>query len=322
LTQAGLTERAIPHWCSAGESAAARSANVEAIAHLNKGLDLVATLPKSPQHLQEELGLLLAIGGPLMATKGFAAPEVERTYSRVSALCHQMNRSTELFPALKGLWNCYFVRGEFHRAYDLAASLVKIAEEQDDIRRGLARRALAGAEFFLGRFADAAATANEGVAIDDAVAAWDDPAPLVLYNERAAVVCRLYSAWAQWYLGFPDSALQKVEAGLAIAQRLEHASSVAYALIFAAQLNILRREFDPARRRAEAAVEIAREHRMSAWLGHATVCWGFALVGLGHQAEGIGQIHSGLAVRHATGARLLDTQWIGFLAEAHLRGAS
>src|SRR5262245_29267362 len=191
LTEAGLTERAIPYWRRAGELAVARSANVEAIAHLTKGLDLIATLPNSPQHLNEELALLLAIGGPLKQTKGFGAPEVERTYGRASALCHQMNRSAELYPAMRGLWGCYFVRGELQRAHDLAASLVKIAEEQDDIRRGLARRALAGTKFFLSQFADAAATANEAVAIDDAVAAWEDPASLVLYNERPAVVGRL-----------------------------------------------------------------------------------------------------------------------------------
>src|SRR5262245_16043847 len=230
-----------------------------------------------------------------------------------------MNRSAELFPALKGLWGCYFVRGEYQRAYDLAASLVKIAEEQDDIRRGLARRALAGTKFFLGQFADAAATANEAIAIDDAVAAWDDPAPLVLYHERAAVVCRQYLAWTLWYLGFPDSALQTVEAGLGLAERLAHAHGVAHALTFAAELHNLRREFDLAHRRAEAAIDIAREHRMSARLGHATICRGYALVGLGRQAEGITQIHSGLAAWRVTGGRLFDTQWLGFLAETHLQ---
>ena len=38
LTEAGLAERAIPYWRRAGELAAGRSANVEAIAHLSKGL--------------------------------------------------------------------------------------------------------------------------------------------------------------------------------------------------------------------------------------------------------------------------------------------
>ena len=84
---------------------------VEAIAHLSKGLELIATLPELQNHLTGELALLLAIGGPLMANKGFAAPEVERTYRRASELCQQMNRPAELFPALKGLWACYFERG-------------------------------------------------------------------------------------------------------------------------------------------------------------------------------------------------------------------
>ena len=320
LTGAGLSERAIPYWRRAGELVAARSANLEAIANLSKGLELMGTLPNAAERPDEELALRLAIGGPLIATKGSAAPEVEQTYSRAWALCEQLGRSDELFPVLRGLWINHLVRGELRRAHDLAEQLVMLAEEGGmPLRRALARRALGATLFFLGRFADAATAANEGIAIDDAVAAWDDPAHLLLYTERAGVVCRLYSAWALWYLGFPDGALQKVEAGLALAQRLAHASGLAFALIWAAALHILRREFDPAYTRAEAAVEIARKHRMSAWFGHATVCRGFALVGLSHQGEGIAQIQTGLAAWHVTGARLLDTQWLGFTAEARLR---
>jgi class 3 adenylate cyclase/predicted ATPase len=319
LTDAGLAARAVPYWRRAGELAAGRSANLEAIAHLSEGLELIATLPDAPEYLNEELALLLAIGGPLMANKGFAAPEVERTYSRASALCDRMGRSAELFPALRGLWSCYFVRGEYQRAYDLAVRLVMLADEQEETRRALARRALGATLFFFGRLADAAKAVNEGIAIDDAVAAWKNPAHLLLYTERAGVACRLYSAWTLWYLGFPDAALQKVETGLDLAQRLAHTSGLAFAMIWAAALHNLRREFKAAHRQAEAAVEIAHKHRMSAWFGHTTVCRGVALAGLGHHAEGIAQIHTGLAAWHATGARLLDSQWLGFLAEAHLQ---
>ena len=41
LPDAGLVERAVPYWGRAGELAAGRSANLEAIAHLSKGLELV-----------------------------------------------------------------------------------------------------------------------------------------------------------------------------------------------------------------------------------------------------------------------------------------
>ena len=285
LTEAGLAERAIPHWRRAGELAAGRSANVEAIAHLGKALELLGTLPNSRERPDDELNLQLAIGGPLLATRGYAAPEVERTYSRAWALCDRLGRPAELFAVLRGLWNCYLVRGEYRRAHDLAERLVALADEQGvPLRRALARRARGTVLFFLGRFADAAAALDEGIAIDDAVGAWEERrADLLLHTERAAVACRLYSAEALWFLGFPDGARERIEGGLALAHRLEHPNSLAFALTWAAILHNFRREFAEARGRAEAAMEIAGRHRMSAWFGHASVCRGFALAGLGQR---------------------------------------
>jgi tetratricopeptide (TPR) repeat protein len=321
LTDAGLAARAIPYWGRAGDLAAARSANLEAIAHLGMGLELLGTLPETPERLDDELALRLAIGGSLIATKGYAASEVERTYSRASALCDQLGRSAELFAVLRGLWNCFFVRGELQQAHDLAVRLVTLAEEQGTpVHRALARRARGTTLFYLGRFGEAATALSDGIAIDDAVAAWEEPAHFLLYTERAGVVCRLYSAWALWFLGFPAGALQKVEAGLALAQRLAHANSLAFALTWTGLLHNFRREFDAAHGRAGAAIEIAGEHRLPHWLAIATICRGFALVGLRQQAEGIAQLQTGRAAYlSGTGARVVDSQWLGLIAEAHVQ---
>ena len=69
-------------------------------------MELIGNLANASDHFEEELNLRLAIGGPLMATKGYASPEVERTYSRAWVLCEQLGRSKELFPVLRGVWNC------------------------------------------------------------------------------------------------------------------------------------------------------------------------------------------------------------------------
>jgi predicted ATPase len=199
--------------------------------------------------------------------------------------------------------------------------LVTLAEEEGvPLRRALAQRARGTTLFFLGRFVDAMEELNDGIAIDDAVAAWEEHrADLLVHTERAAVVCRLYSGWALWYLGYPNGALERVEAGLALAQRLAHVNSLAFSLTWAALLHSLRRELVAARRQAEAASEIAREYGLSQWLAIATMYRGFALAGLGQRVEGIAQLQTGLAAWNATGGRLFDTQWLGFLAEAHLR---
>ena len=46
----------------------------------------------------------LALGPALMATRGFAAPEVERAYARARELCQQVGETPQLFPVLRGLW--------------------------------------------------------------------------------------------------------------------------------------------------------------------------------------------------------------------------
>jgi predicted ATPase len=129
-------------------------------------------------------------------------------------------------------------------------------------------------------------------------------------------VCRLHSAWTSWFLGFPDRALESVEAGLALGRRLGHVHSLAFALIWAALIHNLRREFADAAQRAEAAIQVASEHRLPQWLALASICRAFALVGLGQWTEGIAQLQTGLADWNGTGARVLDTQWLGFRAEA------
>ncbi len=318
-----MAERAIPYWRRAGELAAGRSADLEAIAHLDKGLELVGTLPATPERLNEELSLRLAIGLPLIATKGIASLEAERTYSRASALCDQLGRSAELFPVLRGLWNCYFVRGELQRAHDLAARLAELAEQQGTpVQRALARRALGTSLLYSGRFADAAEELHQGIAIDDEVAAWEDSAHLLLYTERASLACRLYLAWVLWLLGFPDRALKTMEAGIVLSQNFSHAYSLAFGLGWAAVLHNWRGEFALAQRRAEATIDLASAHRLPQLLAVGTMHRGFALVGLGRLMEGLPKLGTGLAIWNGVGAHLLDTQWLGFIAQAHLQAGS
>jgi predicted ATPase len=102
-TEAGLAAQAIPYWQQAGQKAAARSAHAEAIAHLTKGLELLKALPDTPERTQQELTLQIALGGPLMATKGYGAPEVEGVYVRARELCRQAGETPQLFPVLRGL---------------------------------------------------------------------------------------------------------------------------------------------------------------------------------------------------------------------------
>ena len=81
-TEAGLIEQAIPYWQQAGQRATQRSANVEAISHLTKGLELLKTLARYSRARPARTHAANHPGACLMATKGFAAPEVETSLLR------------------------------------------------------------------------------------------------------------------------------------------------------------------------------------------------------------------------------------------------
>src|SRR6516162_9330635 len=67
-TEAGLIEQAVSYWHKAGQSAVQRSAHVEAMSPLHTGLALLQTLPETPQRLEREVDMLLALEASLRAT--------------------------------------------------------------------------------------------------------------------------------------------------------------------------------------------------------------------------------------------------------------
>src|SRR5262249_43147063 len=89
-TEAGLYEQAGRYWQRAGENAIQRSTHVEAIAHLRQGLELLQTLPETPERFQREVDMLIALGASLLTVKGSAAPEVGQTYTRARHLCQYL----------------------------------------------------------------------------------------------------------------------------------------------------------------------------------------------------------------------------------------
>jgi predicted ATPase/class 3 adenylate cyclase len=116
FTEAGLAEQAVRYWQRAGQLASDCSAHLEAISHCTTGIELLKSLPETPEHTQQALTLHTALGAALLITKGQGAPEVEHAYSQARALCQQVGETPELIPVLFGLWRFYVVRPQLHTA--------------------------------------------------------------------------------------------------------------------------------------------------------------------------------------------------------------
>jgi class 3 adenylate cyclase/tetratricopeptide (TPR) repeat protein len=167
-TEAGLTEQAVLYWHKAGQGAIQRSAHVEAIAHLRQGLALLETLPETPQHLQREVDLLIAMGASLLAVQGYAASVVEQTYLRAHHLCQHLENPQQRLPVLRGLWIYYCARPALQTAYTLSEQFLTLAQQaQDPVMLPAAHRAVGTTLFFLGATTEAHTHFAQGIALDD-----------------------------------------------------------------------------------------------------------------------------------------------------------
>ncbi len=102
--EGGDKAKAIAYRLGAAQIAAARHAFAEAEAHLERGLAALATLPETPERDREELTFQSMIGAIRMSTRGYAAPEVGRAYTRALELSQRTAEGPPPFPILWGIW--------------------------------------------------------------------------------------------------------------------------------------------------------------------------------------------------------------------------
>ena len=263
----------------------------------------------------------MALGVPLTATKGWAAPEVGNVYLRARELCHEAGDSPETFLVLWGLWAFYLQLAEEHKqAYELSEQLLRLAQNtQDPVLLLLARYAMGVTLFFLGEFAPARTHLERGLAFYDS--ALHHSLAFSYGSVDPGVGCLCNTAWALWYLGYPDQALKSSHEALTLAHELSHPFSLAFALDYAAVLHQCRREGHAVQDRAEAAIALSTEQGFPVWLSQGTIFRGWALVERKQVEEGISQIREGLAAMQTTGSELWGSQHLALLAEAYEKAA-
>jgi predicted ATPase len=314
-TEAGLVVQAIPYWQRAGERARQRSANVEAISHLFKGLELLKTLPDTPERIQQELNLQTTLAPAFMATKGYASQEVERAVIRAWELCQQLGETPQLFPVLHGLWRFYLVRPDLHMARERAEQCLHLAQSTQDPEFLLeAHMALGAAFLWLGELVPARAHHEQGIALYDPQR---HRSHTFLYGQDPGVFCLSYGAWALWYHGYPDTALGRVHEALTLAQELSHPYSLGFALRSVVVVHQLRFERQAVREWAEKLIALSNEQGFAYWLAWGNILRGWALAKQGDGEEEIAQIRQGLAAHQATEAELAQPYFLALLAEAY-----
>jgi predicted ATPase len=314
----GNTQKAVEYLQLAGQQAMQRSANAEALSHLTRALELLKTLPDTPERTQQELALQIALGVALSVTKGFAAPEVGRAYTRARHLCGQVGDTPQLLSVLFGLWVFYLTRGEYRKGRELAEQLLHAAQRvQDPIPLVAAHYMLGATQHLLGELTPARAYLEQGITLYNPS---QHRSHTSLYGFDTGMTCLIWLALALWHLGYPDQALQRMREALTLAQGQAHPFGLAIVLAFAAWLHQYRREGQESRERAEAMIALAHEQGLLLYSAWGTILRGWALAAQSQEKEGIAQMREGLAAYRTTGAEENGQTWfLAWLAEAYGR---
>src|SRR5215475_1935931 len=309
--------RAVHYLHSAGEQALQRSAHQEAIAHFTHALTLLPILPETPEHTEQELQVHMALGPALIATKGYAAPDVGHNYSRARELCQQIGETPHLFPVLFGLWLFHLVRGELQTAYDEAEEFFRLVNRPQAPALFLEAHGIMGITLlYLGECAMARRSLEQSIALYNLA---QHRSLAFLYGQDHGVACLSYAAWVLWLLGYPDQALQRSQEALSLAQKLAHPFSRALALNFAALLRLYRREGQAAQAQAETLIALSVEQGFVLYCAHGTILRGGALAVQGQGEAGMAQMLQGLEALQATGAALRRPYYLTVLAEVYGR---
>jgi class 3 adenylate cyclase/predicted ATPase/ABC-type transport system involved in cytochrome c biogenesis ATPase subunit len=317
FTEAGLVEPAIDYWLKAGQHAARRSANAEALNHLARGLELLPNIDDPKLRNKSELLLQMSLGHSLRATKGWSIDSVKHAYTRALQLCKESGFDEHTLPAVFGLWTWNFVRGALGEAQALAEHLVNTAENLDDsVYKVLAHEALGFTLFAHGKFASAHAALQRSISLcEDGKAA----AYLDLSAQDPRVHVRLYDGMVLWLLGYPDQALRLCAEARRYADKSQRPFSEAMARTISLRVHQFRGEAAVIARQANAAIALCEENGFVHYLAMALILRGWATAQQGEFEKGIAEIQEGLEKQRATGALLYESYTLGLLADACIK---
>jgi predicted ATPase len=257
-------------------------------------------------------------GALLIAARGYAAPEVGQTYNRARELCEQVGQPAQLLHTLWGLYTFHMMRAEVETAQDLGGEIYTLVQAVSDPTLLVnAYLALGATAFHRGEFERAREYLACGAALPSP--------PLQTYSLTQSAqdpwgLCLGYEAMTLSPLGYPDQARERLAQTFRGAQALEHPFSLASCHEGYCHIAHCYREPHVVAEHAEAMVALATEHGFQQRLANGLTYRGWALAQQQQTEDGIEQIRRGIAAYQAAGISLMLPYFLGFLAEAALRG--
>jgi predicted ATPase len=317
--EAKITEKATDYLRQAGERAVQLSAYEEGLAHLTRGLALLATLPDSPERAEEELALQLALGLAWQGIKGPQTGIAKEAFSRARELSQEMGKTAQLCRVLGDLAVHHYVRAEHRTALEFGEQALSLAQQANDpLLVSLGHWYLGVVLFCVGEY-------TASLAHLEHIISFYDPRQhhhslVIVRGSDAGSGALAYAACCLWCLGYPDQALRRSQEALALARELAHPFSLADVLCYAGcMFSKLRRDGQALKLSAEELIRLSKEGGVRNWSAAGSGFLGEALAMLGQVQEGIAQMREGMDAQQSQGIRCQLPGTLCTVAEAYAK---
>lgn len=314
-TEASIAEKAVEQWLLAGRSALRRSAMVEALEHLHRGLALIDAMPQSPWRLQNELALTIFIGMAQIATQGYAVQGTRETFTKARTLCERLGDPPPLLAVLHGLWTHALLRADFPSAQQQAERILSRGESKGDPLWRLMGHRFSGVTCHpLGRFPEAIQQLETGLSLYD-------PAQQAVYAsvtvDDPRVVMLTYMSWSQMCAGKLSDAIRNSDEAVAQAQRMAHVYTLAHALNGAAFIALTIISPQAALAKLDELSAALADSGIAFYHAVETIFRGWCLAQIGEHNNAQALLASGMSAYRATDSVLYLSGFSRMSAEAH-----
>src|SRR5260370_5696346 len=262
LLQAGAAatdpRRTVRFLAMAAKREISQSAYESAIRDLQNAFELLKQLPHSKERDNRELDLLFDYGLALLAARGWHVPERESTYLRAHKLCLELGGDPRLFSVLYGLWSLHHVRGQHPRAVPYAAGMTQLGmRSPNDGMLVQAHWARGCGQFFMGQFADAHVSFQEGISQYYRQRHGNLERE---YGQDPCMSCLCYDAMTLWILGYAVQAAKRWQDSLNLACDIVHPFSLTWGLANLTIYYLIRRNLARAIDLIDEGLLLTKEH--------------------------------------------------------------
>jgi predicted ATPase len=274
---------------------------------------MLGTIIDAGERNRRELAFQIALGMPLMATRGYSAPETGEACTRARTLAELLGEPALLLRALYGLWTYTAVGGSIRDSRRMADRFLAVAEEHHDDGAILVGTRILGVSLQALGLLDAAQSAFERVLdLYDP----DRHRPLAYsFGQDQRIAARAFLSVVLWVRGFPDQARALAEQAIAEANELDHANSFGYALGYGACATFsLCRDWSKAEALAATLIAHSEEHAAALWHAFGIAYKGWANFAAGRYEDATAGLTDGIERFRAVRSGLRFPLHLGHLA--------